>query len=256
MKPLSFLISLAILILFPYAGQAQSHIDAKRVKLGIFVAPTLSWMHPTTKKSNDNSFSTRGNGSKTGFTYGLMIDYQFADNYAFVTGIQGNMTGGRVSSQRAGGATLEPSSVNAADFDYSFTYIEIPAALKMRTEPVVAGMRLFGQAGLTLGINVAKKASYTVDYVDESGHVQVVSDEKVLLKGTLATAPVLLQMNIGAGLEMPLSDNLAAYAGIFFNNGFVPDATNPNKYELAYKGTFRDGNTRLNNFALRIGIFF
>lgn len=256
MKPFSFLISLAILILFPFAARAQSHIDAKRVKLGVFVSPALSWMHPTTKKSSDNNFKTQGNGSKMGFTYGLMLDYQFADNYAFATGLQGNITGGRLSSERAGGATSEPSSVNAADFDYSFTYVEIPAALKMRTEPIVAGMRFFGQAGLTLAVNVAKKASYTVEYVDESGYVQVVSDEKVLLKGALATAPALLLMNIGAGMEMPLSDNLAAYAGIFFNNGFVPDVTNPNKYDLAYKGTFRDGNTRLNSFSLKIGIFF
>jgi len=256
MKSLSFFISFALLTLFPIMADAQSNIDAKRVKLGVFVSPSLSWMHPTTKKSSDNNFKTEGNGSKMGFTYGLMLDYQFADNYAFVTGLQGNLTGGRLRSERAGGAISEPSSVNAAEFDYNFNYIEIPAALKMRTEPIVAGMRLFGLAGLTLGINVAKKASYTVDYVDESGYVQVVSDEKVLLKGAFATAPVLLHMNIGAGAEMPLSDNLAAYAGIFFNNGFVPDVTNPNKYDLAYKGTFRDGNTRLNSFALKVGIFF
>src|SRR5690606_18194461 len=75
MKPFSFLISLSLLILFPSAAGAQSHIDAKRVKLGVFVSPALSWMHPTTKKSSDNNFRTQGNGSKMGFTYGLMLDY-------------------------------------------------------------------------------------------------------------------------------------------------------------------------------------
>jgi len=46
---------------------------------------------------------------------------------------------------------------------------------------------------------------------------------------------------------------------LFFNNGFAPDATNPEKYDgsrLGYQGTFRDGNVRLNNFALRVGLFF
>ena len=70
----------------------------------------------------------------------------------------------------------------------------------------------------------------------------------------------MLQMNIGAGAEYPISNKLTAYAGLFFNNGFTPDATAPQKYDsekLGYgKGEFKDGNTRLNNFALRIGLFF
>jgi len=43
---------------------------------------------------------------------------------------------------------------------------------------------------------------------------------------------------------------------VFFNNGFAPDMTNPDKYELNYAGTFKDGHTRLNNFALRLGLYF
>ena len=69
----------------------------------------------------------------------------------------------------------------------------------------------------------------------------------------------MFQMNIGAGAEYPLNNKLRAYAGIFFNNGFAPDATNPQDFDedkLGYKGDFRDANTRLNNFALRLGLFF
>lgn len=65
-------------------------------------------------------------------------------------------------------------------------------------------------------------------------------------------------MNLGAGAEYDLGHNMKGYAGIFFNNGFLPDATKPNNYKLGTYGNlpFTDGNVRLNSFSLRIGIYF
>lgn len=254
MNKICFLL-FASFFLLPNFSQAQRNIDTKKLRLGVFAAPTISWMRPTTVKSNDREFESQNEGSKTGFIYGLMIEYNFADNYAFVTGLQGNMAGGKIYSERSGGPVTEASSVNAAHFNYNFTYLEIPFALKMRTDPV-GKFRFFGQAGITAAINIAKKASYQVNYINDAGYAMEVNDEKVILKGTLATSPVIFQMNIGAGAEYAMSEKLGAYVGFFFNNGFAPDATNPNNYDLGYNGSFKDGNTRLNNFALKLGLLF
>ncbi|KAA5533680.1 PorT family protein [Taibaiella lutea] len=231
----------------------SSDIDSKQIRFGVYVAPTMSWMKPTTAKTGDGSYAPKSNGSKIGFTYGVMAEYRFADNYAIVTGLQVNMTGGKIISDYQGTATTKV--VTHSDFNYRLNYLEVPAALKLRTD-IIAGFRFFGQLGITTGFNIAKKGTYTVDYTDDMGNKKTATGNNEKIKGTLAIAPVMFSMNIGAGLEYPLNQKLAAYGGIFFNNGFAPDATNPGKYDMAYDLPFQDANTRLNNFALRIGLFF
>lgn len=245
-----------ILLLPSFTGHAQDAVVEKKLRFGAYVAPTLSWMRPTANKSNDRVFSSENNGAKLGFTYGVMAEYYFADNYAFVTGLQVNMTGGKIYTQRDGGYTSEPGQVNMADFSYNLQYVELPVALKLRTDEL-SGFRIFGQAGITTGVNIGKKADYTVQYTDEAGTAQIVNEEREKVSGTLAISPVLFSMSLGAGAEYRLSDKIFGYAGVFFNNGFAPDATNPNNYKInTYQGDFKDGNTRLNNLALRIGVFF
>lgn len=251
----TFLLSLTTLVAaLSVKAQEDSKIDDRKLRFGAYVAPTISWMRPTASTDDKNQFNVKSNGSKMGFTWGLMADYNFADNYAVVTGLQLNTTGGKILAERRD-QTPSASVVEKADFDYKLNFLEIPVALKLRTDEI-QGFRFFGQLGITTGFNIAKKATYEVQYRDESQVAQTAEGDNVKLKGTLGIAPVMFQMNIGAGAEYPINKKLKAYAGIFFNNGFAPDATKPNNYDLNYKGEFRDANTRLNNVALRLGLFF
>lgn len=260
------------LVLLPAVSFAQYDAPAsaspgpatyKNVRLGFYVAPTSSWMRPTANKDDEQNFETANQGSKIGFMYGLMAEFYFAENYAITTGLQVNHTGGNILATRVG-STVDPSrdQVKKADFTYHFQYLEIPLNVKLRTYELAntGGLRIFGQVGLTAGFNIGKKVDYTVNYYDAAaGEDKTATGDRVKLTGTLTSAPVMLQMNLGAGVEYPVGNTMAVYAGIFFNNGFLPDATNPDKYDaarLGYLGSFKDGNTRLNNLALRIGIFF
>lgn len=235
---------------------SSSNVDSKKFRFGVYVAPTMAWMKPTTDKTDDNLYAPSNEGSKIGFTYGLMAEYHFAENYAFVTGLQVNMAGGKLNTKYLG--TSKTNVVENANFNYRLNYLEIPVALKLRTD-LISGFRFFGQLGLTTGFNIAKKATYDVKYYDGSSNLVSMSGENEKVKGTLAIAPVMFTMNIGAGAEYPLNDKLAAYFGLFFNNGFAPDATNPKAYTMFKDKNLndvKDGNTRLNNFALRVGLFF
>lgn len=237
-----------------FSARAQD-VDTRKIRFGAFVAPTVSWMRPTANKSDDNEHLTSNGGSKVGFTYGLMAEYRFAENYSFVTGLQVNMGGGKINTRRdAAPADSAGGFVSATDFSYTLQYLEIPLALKMRTN-LISGFRFFGQLGVTPAFNIGKKVTYSIDSYKGSEHQQH-SDENVKLKGALTITPVLFQMNIGMGMEYPLSDQLCGYIGLFFNNGFAPDVTNTVKYNFGQNGTFKDGNVRLNNFALRLGLFF
>lgn len=237
-----------------------SRIDVNRLRFGAFVAPNISWMKPTAATDDDKRFDVENQGTKIGFTYGLMVDYFFAPNYGLVSGLSVTATGGKILAT-ARDQRPAPNKVLKADFDYNLQYLNIPLALKLRTDEI-NGFRFFGQAGITASINIGKKADYTVSYYgnDTTGAPREASDSKAKLTGSFGLiAPVLFEMNLGIGLEKPVSQKLRFYAGLFFNNGFTPDATRPDLFDeenLSYAGSFDDAKTRLNNFALRLGMFF
>lgn len=245
------------------ASTSPGPVTYKNVRMGFYVAPTSSWMRPVSNRDDGQNFDVASQGSMIGFMYGLMAEFYFAENYALVTGLQVNHTGGSILTTRvAGKEDNSMNQVRKADFTYHMQYLEIPLNVKLRTYELgnTGGLRIFGQVGLTAGFNIGKKVDYNVEYYDaDKGTLETATGDHVKLTGTLTSAPIMLQMNLGAGVEYPIGNNMAVYGGLFFNNGFLPDATNPDKYDnsgLGYKGDFKDGNTRLNNIALRIGIFF
>jgi opacity protein-like surface antigen len=230
-----------------------------KARFGVFLAPNFSWMKPTANKSDDKQYLVTGDGSKTGFMWGLMMDYFFSDNYALATGFQINYTGGKITStiNPAMPAPTTPNVVQTASLDYKIQYLEVPFALKLRSDDM-NGVRVFGQIGINIGVPLSKKASYNITYTDTVGGASktlAVNGENEKLRG-LGISPVLLQMNLGGGLEYSITEKMSIYAGVFYNNGFIPDVTNPKDLDLGFKGNFSDGNIRLNNIAIRIGMFF
>jgi hypothetical protein len=195
-----------------------------------------------------------------GYSWGVMIDRPFAENYGISTGIHITSTGGKILA-RENTAVTPPNVANrvtSANFDYRLQFVEVPLALKLRSDEVANGIHVFGQVGGSLGLNISKKASYEVTYTDAtdpSGLKEVTGENEKIFDG-LAIAPAMLSLNLGGGIEYALTDKMALVLGLFFNNGFVPDITNPAQLDMGYKGKFADGNVRLNNLALRIGIFF
>lgn len=235
--------------------------ELKKARFGLFVAPNISWMKPTANKSDDKLYLVDNPGNKIGFSWGLMIDYFFSDNYGIATGFQLTSTGGKMNVERNPNVAAPAAAniVQSANFDYKLQYLEIPFGLKLLSDELSSGIRVYGQVGVCAGIGISKKANYDVTYSDTNSAGATVSktvageDEKI--QGT-GISPVMLHMNLGAGIEYPISAKMSFTAGIYFNNGFVPDVTNPKEFDLDYKGKFSDGNTRLNSVGLRIGIFF
>lgn len=250
-------LSLGILSLLTQASYAQTiepgilpnnTSDFKTIRFGVYIAPTISWMRPTTAKDGDQT--QKSDGNKVGFMYGLMADYNFSSNYSITTGLQVNGTGGKISTELNPSGPPAAGAVLDSKYNYSLKYLEIPVALKLKTDPINKFV-FFGQLGVTIGFNISKKATYTVETTDSI----YTADSKEKITGKVdAIAPITFQMNVGIGAQYPLNKKLDAYIGIFFNNGFAPDVTKPNKYNTPY--SFTDGTTRLNNLALRVGFCF
>lgn len=232
--------------------------EAKKFRFGAYVAPTISSMKPTAAKDKDNQQNTLKGDGGVGFTYGLMAEYWFAENYGLVSGLQMNMAKGGIKT-----TSVDPGAndiVRKSDINYKLNFLEIPLALKMRTDPI-ENFTFFGQVGFSLGINVGKKVDYDITYADALGVTKTITgtNERLSSRGIAPTiTPAMLSMNLGLGAEYPINNKLAGYFGFFYNNGFLPDATYPTNYSLdnGNMPKFSDGNVRVNNFAFRLGLFF
>lgn len=236
--------------------EVPKKVDVNKLRFGAYIAPSICWMKPVTNSSGDGLYSVSSDGSKTGYAWGLMVDYFFTPNYGLATGLQINNTGGNIKSSFKQ-SIVPNNTVKTADFKYYLEYVELPIQLKLRSDELgTSGMKLFGQLGFTPSVNIGKKATYTVVYNDNNGNEQSINGNKEKISGSFSIAPVLLQLNIGGGIEKPIAKRMSVLLGLYFNNGFSPDVTNPDKYSFAYEGKFSDGKIRLNSLSFRAGLFF
>ncbi len=238
-------------------GTSESKVDINKVRIGAYLAPNISWMHPTSSKSSDGDYLVNSNQSIVGFSWGLMSDYFITENYGFSTGFQLNNTGGNINVSRRTIGDIAKSFVEDANITYRVQYLEIPFCLKLKSDEIASGIHIFGQIGLVAGFNIGKKATYSIKYWDaDINSLNTVQGDKEKLYGSFTVAPMNLQMNVGLGVEKKISPKMDFYFGVFFNNGFLPDATKPEELNLGFKGRFSDGNVRLNNLSFRFGLFF
>ncbi len=249
---------------YTYGEPIESNTSAelRKTRFGLFFAPNSSWMKPTANKSNDGLYLVSSEGSKVGYTWGLMIDHFFAENYGISTGVQLATTGGKILAENDPAKLPSPAPdniVKSASFDYRLQYFEVPFGLKLMSDNLSGGLRIFGNLGITAAINISKKATYSVTYTDTAGAGfvdEIVTGENEKLRNGVSIIPILFQMNLGGGIEYQITQKMSLYMGLFFNNGFAPDVTSPKDFNMGYKGTFTDGNIRLNNIALKVGLYF
>ena len=204
----------------------QIFAQQTNLRFTVFVDPKLSWM-----KSDYNSIDN--DGSKLGVNIGLNVDNFFADNYAVMSGISINNTGGNLKFENA--KTLQTGSGDedlpaGSTIHYKLQYINIPLGLKLKTNEI-GYWTFFTHLGLNGGINI--KATAEVDGYDLEN--ENISDEIRLFD---------LGYYIGAGAEYSIGGSAAIVVGLTYTNGFI-DITDGN-----------DSKVTLGNVALRLGVLF
>ncbi len=202
-KPIVFLLLLFI------AGPLLADDDFG-FRFGMNVSPNLSWFRPETR-GYDNR------GVSPGFSYGLIVDYEFARNYAVTTGLNILTTGGKMRYRY-----IYDEDDTQKRRDYSLRYLKVPAGLKLRTEEM-GFMTYYGLFGLGLGFNIGAKADDRI-YREDNSPLQI-RDEDIIEETRLVKAGLI----IGGGLEYSLGGMTSLLAGITFHNGFanILDVENP-----------------------------
>jgi len=173
-------------------------------RLGLTAHPTIGWIKPDPGK---------GNGVNVGFSYGLIGDFNFAENYSFSTGltvttINGKSTEFNVSPYMDLANPTSP--VTTYDLKYKLQYIEIPLTVKLKTTKI-GELRWYGQFGLSNGFNIGAKQDAEV------AGKGVKNDENIKKYTNFYRAGLI----IGGGAEYDIADNTSIIAGLTFNNGFT-----------------------------------
>lgn len=224
----------------------------KKFRFGLHFDPNISWMKAATK-----SYSSAG--TKVGFVYGISTEFFLGENYLLSTGLNVASLGGKLDYPglyNKNDTLLVPTNIRES---FSLQYVEIPLALKMRTNEIGA-LTYFG----TFGFKVGAKFQATADfkYKDIDGGITV---EKENVANDIFFINTWLV--VGAGAEYNISGSTNVMMGLSFNNGFVNALTNK-AHKLDTNGQASldvDGNPVLEKdkakatvsyFSLNIGIYF
>jgi hypothetical protein len=190
-------ILLSVLLVALLAPMAFS-VDSGGFRFGLKASPVVAWMRPETSGyAND--------GVRLGLSYGFIGDVRLGEFYAFSTGLNINMIGGKLKYPEQ----ITPIEQAELSRNYSLQYLEIPLTIKMQTQEI-GYLTYYGRFGFGAGVNIRSKAkdSYnnvTIEQEDIKGDTR-------LLRGSLI---------VGLGVEYSLGGRTALVGGLTFNNGFT-----------------------------------
>lgn len=208
-----------LLVLTSFGALAQSPL-----RFGIHASPNLSYV-----QSDDPSVQ---NNTALKFGFGLMAEYNFADNYSLSTGADYVFRGGEL--------TL-PVATTFGEVERTGTYkagfIQIPVLLKMRTREF-GYFRYFAEFGGKVGFSPDEDVTFDPPLADER------KDSYIKFAEAMFT--------IGLGTEYSLGGGTSLLAGIYYNRSLFD---NINAYE-AQTGASKEYNYRFDYVNLKLGVLF
>ncbi len=184
---------------------------------GLKVSPNISWFNPETRYYENR-------GVRIGYSYGLIIDYEFAENYALSTGLNFLRAGGKMNYpwyelDENGNQGNNNDSGTSADHIYvdlqrkfRYHYLEIPLALKLRSTEI-GYITYFGKFGLGLGFRTSARAD---DRIISDGLIRPEDNVDIREETSFLRAGLI----IGGGLEYSFGGRTALLIGLNFHNGF------------------------------------
>ena len=188
-----------ILLFAPILLQAQKDFP---IKLGLRVAPAISWLNPSTE-------GYESEGVRFGISAGLVTDFYFADNYAVSTGFSFLFPSGRLSYGDL--LTIQGTQdTGVIDRIYNFYYLEIPLMIKMKTNQF-GKFSFYGQIGFGTAFRLKATAK---NYVTLEDGTTGETENEITNKTTLMRESVLA----GIGLEFEIDKSTRLFGGVNYSN--------------------------------------
>lgn len=195
-------------------------------RLGLTAHPTFGFM----KAENG-----KGNGLSLGFSYGLMGDFNFAENYSFATGLTITTINGKTTEVNAMPYHESVSSSNPVGYDlkYKMQYIEVPLTIKLKTAKI-GDLRWYGQFGLSNDFRIGAKQNAEV------GGKNIAENQNIKDWTNFYRAGMI----IGGGAEYDIDGKTSLMMGLTLNNG------------LTNVISYGDNSVKNHYVGINIGVFF
>ncbi len=215
--------------------------DDAGVRLGIKVAPNLSWTKADTK-------GLESDGSKIGLTFGLVTEFPVGSNgnYRFGTGLFLNYAGGNYKQSITYTDGNNQAVTTQLASKVNLQYIELPLTMKLMTNEI-GYMRYYGRLGFSTAFNISAKADYETLVAGTNGVLGVTSLEDEDIKDNIQ--PFRAGLIVGAGMEYNFSGSTTVQVGVNYHNGFT---------NLLKDAKVGDKNAKLlqNYLELDLAVFF
>lgn len=216
MKKLIFLVALIL-----SAGVFIPHLKAQDVRLGVTFAPTISFNQGTLTADNQAD-NLDGGASGLRFIFGLVSDFNLIDEKVYFS------TGLVYLTKTAG---LDGEFRGLTDNKYNLQYMQVPITLKLFTNEVMPGARVFFQLGGGLELKLSEKVK-----TENNTNNEDPIDFQVI------DVPLIL----ASGIEFDLGENLL-YGSLGYQRGLINAAKKVDEGKLVIRNQL---------LTINVGFFF
>ena len=223
------------LLLALFALAATISTASAQFEIGLKVSPSITSLRA--ESTTDHSFAS--DGSQLGFGGGLVVDYFFGENYAFGTGLLLTGKGGTISYTDVSGSNL-PLVVKPK---ISTQYLELPVTIKLFTNEIATGTRVYFQVGPSLNIPIGTRIDGNKFFTDPATNKENKASDYVYF--------VDVDILAGAGVEYQLAKSTKIFAGLSYHRGLV----DIDHYFESTRG-FKDVTIKNSSVGLDLGIKF
>ena len=208
-----------------------------QVEIGLKLAPSITGLR------TDGPTNTRlQNGdSKLSLGGGLVVDYFFGENYAFSTGLF--LTGRGGSFNYADNTGAIAGQATTVSQKLAVQYLELPVTVKLFTNEVSPGTRVYFQVGGALATPVGVRINGGKFYTDPATNEETKAFDHVFFFDANLLA--------GAGVEYQLGQSTKIFGGLSYHRGLA----DIDRYLQKTRG-FKDIAIKNSEFALDLGLKF
>jgi opacity protein-like surface antigen len=217
-----------LLFLYSFTGFSQD----QPVRLGLKIAPIISWMNP-----NEKDYTA--NGSALGFSFGFVSEFRLAEHYAISTGFNFSFLSGNLKFPYA-----QSSDTGTMNRKYNFRYLEIPLMVKMKTKSY-GNFDFFGQIGFGTGFML--RTQVNDNFITQTHGT--ISD-----KTNLSTSEVSFireALLVGLGTEYKIDESISLILGLSYSNSLNNVLQGKNNRDPGLSN-----RSSLNYVELNIGVLF
>ena len=241
-----------IALVFGFLFILQSMTFAQsEIRFGVQASPTWTWLR-TNKKLLE------GSGSNWGLKFGVLGEYYFAPNYAFMVGLGfGFNQGGTLLN---GYDSLAPwphvdlsnpilhTLPKNAKLHYRLTYVEIPFGLRFRGGSNEDSRLKFYAEAPTFTLGFLTKA-----LGDIRGNAPDLTEDEEIKKDVNKLS---LSWGVGAGIEYEIASNATVVAGLAFQQQFTDMTRDSGQFYTNSRWEDDHSKGAFNGLSLRLAFFF